>query len=151
MSAVVFSLQFLTVTCACGPKVCDGLIPKGGIHSSGGFGVAAVRVVEVELPNKAVALVRAADLDEGGQVAEKVGWKETFDLGEVSGTREGITRAIRSGLEKVAPSKTTVELGIQLAVKNGKLTGLIVEGKADASLKVTLEWAKESSADGPAA
>lgn len=111
----------------------------------------AVRVVEVELPNKTVALVRAEDLDEGGQVAEKVGWKETFDLGEVSGTLEGIARAIRSGLEKVAPSKTTVELGIQLAVKNGKLTGLIVEGKADASLKVTLEWGKESSADGPAA
>ncbi len=112
----------------------------------------AVRVVEVELPNKTVALVRAVDLDdEGGQVAEKVGWKETFDLGEVSGTLEGIARAIRSGLEKVAPSKTTVELGIQLAVKNGKLTGLIVEGKADASLKVTLEWGKESSADGPAA
>lgn len=111
----------------------------------------AVRVVEVELPNKTVALVRAADLDEGGQVAEKVGWKETFDLSEVSGTLEGIARAIRSGLEKVAPLKTTVELGIQLAVKNGKLTGLIVEGKADASLRVTLEWGGESSADDPAA
>ena len=33
-------------------------------------------------------------------------------------------------MEKVTPSKTTVELGIELAVKNGKLTGLIVEGEA---------------------
>jgi len=46
----------------------------------------AVRVVEVVLPNQAVALVRAADLDEGGQVAEKVGWKDTFDFADVSGT-----------------------------------------------------------------
>jgi len=45
----------------------------------------------------------------------------------------------------------TVELGIQLAIKNGKLTGLIVEGKADASLKVTLEWGKQPSGDVPAA
>jgi hypothetical protein len=33
-----------------------------------------------------------------------------------------------------------VELGIQLAVKNGKLTALLVEGKADVSLTVMLEW-----------
>jgi hypothetical protein len=108
----------------------------------------ASRVVEVVLPNKAVALVRAADLDEGGQVAEKVGWKDTFDFADVSKTLEGIAEAIRSGLEKVTPSKTTVELGIELAVKNGKLTGLLVEGGGKASLKVTLEWAKEPSGDG---
>ena len=111
----------------------------------------AVRVVEVVLPNQAVALVCAADLDQGGQVAEKVGWKDTFDFANVSGTLEGVAQAVRSGLEKVAPSKTTVELGIQLAIKNGKLTGLIVEGKADASLKVTLEWDKQPSGDVPAA
>ena len=76
----------------------------------------------------------------GGQVAEKVGWKDAFDFAQVSGTLEGVAQAIRSGLVKVTPSKTTVELGIQLAVKNGKLTGLLVEGQADVSLKVTLEW-----------
>ena len=100
----------------------------------------AVRVVEVVLPNKAVALVRATDLDDGGRVAEKVGWQDVFSFEGVSGTLEGIAQAVRSGLEKVTPSKTTVELGIELAVKNGKLTGLIVEGDAKASLKVTLEW-----------
>jgi hypothetical protein len=110
----------------------------------------AVRVVEVVLPNQTVALVRAADLDEGGQVAEKVGWKDTFDFADVSGTLEGIAQAVRSGLEKVTPSKTRVELGIELAVKNGKLTALIVEGQADVSLEVTLEWGKELSADVPA-
>jgi hypothetical protein len=106
----------------------------------------AVRVVEVVLPNNAVALVQAADLDEGGQVAEKVGWRDVFDFEGVSGTLEGIAQAVRSGLEKVTPSRTTVELGIELAVKNGKLTGLIVEGDASASLKVTLEWGGQAEA-----
>jgi hypothetical protein len=116
----------------------------------------AVRVVEVVLPNKAVALVRATDLDEatdlddeGGQVAQKVGWRDVFDFEGVSGTLEGIAQAVRSGLEKVTPSRTTVELGIELAVKNGKLTGLIVEGDASASLKVTLEWGGQAESGVP--
>jgi hypothetical protein len=103
----------------------------------------ASRVVEVLLPNKSVALVQVEDLDESGQIAEKVGWKDTFDLAGVSVTLEGIAQAIRSGLVTVAPSETEVELGIKLAVKNGKLTGLVVEGQAEASLKVTLKWDSE--------
>jgi hypothetical protein len=105
-----------------------------------------VTVVAVRLPNEAVALVRAVDLD--GQAAEKVAWRETYSLADVSETLEGIAQAIRSGLEKVTPSKTTVEFGIDVALKNGKLTGLVVEGEANASLKVTLEWGPDRSADG---
>jgi len=98
------------------------------------------RILKVALPNNTVALVQAVELDEDEGVAEKVDWKDTFDFGHVSGTLEGVAQAIRSGLEKVMPAKTTVELGIELAVKNGQLTGLIVNGKANASLKVALEW-----------
>ena len=106
-----------------------------------------VRVVEVVLPNGATALVRATDLDADAQVAQKVGWKDILSFEGVSGTLEGIAQAVRSGLEKATPSKTTVELGIELAVKSGKLTGLIVEGDADASLKVTLEWGGQAEDD----
>lgn len=101
-------------------------------------------VVEVMLPNRTVALVQAADLDEGGGGgAEKVGWKDTFDFTHVSGTLEGVAQAIRSGLDKVAPAKTTVQLGIALAVKNGMLTGMLVDGQAHATLTVTLQWGSD--------
>lgn len=107
----------------------------------------AARVVEVVLPNGTVALVQAQDLDnDGGQVAEKVAWADSFDFAHVSGTLEGVAHAIRSGLRKTVPTKTTVELGIQLAVKNGKLTALLVEGKADVSLKITLQWGRDGVA-----
>ena len=109
----------------------------------------SVRVVEVLLPNKTVALVQAADLDGGGYYAEKVGRKDIFDSADVSRTLDGIAQAVLSGLEKVTPSKTTVELGIQLALKNGKLTGLVVEGKAEASLTVTFEWDRSSQPMAP--
>ena len=107
----------------------------------------ATRVVETKLPNGTMALVQAADHDEGGRHADKAGRNDVFDFKNVSGTLEGVAEAVRAGLATVMPSKTTVELGIQLAIKNGKLTGLIVEGKAEASLTVTLEWDKDSSAD----
>jgi len=108
------------------------------------------RVVEVVLPNQAVALVRVADLDEQrpAGTAEKVGWKDHFDFEDVSRTLEGVAQAIRSGLEKARPVRTTVELGIELAVKNGKLTGMLVEGEASASLKVTLEWGSDQPGSG---
>jgi hypothetical protein len=102
-------------------------------------------VVEVLLPNNTVALVRVAETDGADGSAQKVGAKEIFDLDQVSGTLEGIAQAVRSGLEKAKPSKTTVELGLQLTVKSGKLTSLLVEGQADASLKVTLEWTNAPS------
>jgi hypothetical protein len=103
-------------------------------------------VVEVMLPNGVTALVQAVDEDGGGQ-AEKVGWTDAFDFDQVSGMLAGIAEAIRSGLSKAAPAKTTVELGIELAVKNGHLTGLLVNGRADTSLKVTLEWTRKPAGD----
>ena len=108
----------------------------------------ASRVVEVVLPNNTVALVQVAEPEGAGGPAEKIGWKDTFDFEHVSGTLEGIAQAIRSGLTKAAPAKTTVELGLELAVKNGKLTGMLVEGQASATLRVTLEWGGEPSPGG---
>ena len=44
------------------------------------------------------------------------------------------------------PSWTGVELR-ELAVGNGELTGMLVEGAAGASLKVTPEWAGDNPLD----
>src|SRR5580698_6071872 len=52
----------------------------------------ASRVVEVVLPNNRVALVQAAEMDDDGGPAEKVGWKDTFDFEQVCGTLEGIAQ-----------------------------------------------------------
>ena len=98
------------------------------------------RVVEVGLPNGTIALVQATELVEPEPIAEKVGWKDALDFTHVSGTLEGVTQSIRSGLAKARPERMTVELGIDLAVKNGVLTAMLVDGEASASLRVTLEW-----------
>lgn len=84
---------------------------------------------------------------EGAPVAdEKVGWQDFLDCEQVSGTLEGVAQVIRSGLEKVKPSRTGVGLRV-LAVRSGKVTGMLVEGAASASLKVTPEWAGDKPVD----
>jgi hypothetical protein len=55
---------------------------------------------------------------------------------------DDFTSGLRTALSKVAPDKTTVEISIGFAMKSGQLTALFVEGKAEGSVKVTLEWDK---------
>lgn len=98
------------------------------------------RIVEVSLPNGATALVRAVDA--GG--ATKTNALSKFDFDDVGRTLEGLAEAVKASLVKVAPKKVTVELGVELAVKSGKLTGLLVEGEGSGSLKVTLEWSDDT-------
>lgn len=100
-------------------------------------------VVEVSLPNGAVALVQARQFDGGG--ATKTGFGK-LDFDGVTRTLEGITEAVRSAVAKAAPSKVSVELGLELAVKSGVLVGLIVDGESSGSFTVTLEWEHHSHA-----
>jgi len=109
----------------------------------------ADKVVEFVPSDATVALGRLADLDENGAsaAADKVGWKDLVDCEPVPGTLEGVAQIIRSGPQKVRPTPRVVEPGIELAVRNGELTGMLVGGTASASLKVSPEWAGDRLAD----
>ncbi len=102
------------------------------------------QVVEVTLPNGAVALVQARQVDGGGATKTAFG---KLDFDGVTATLAGVTDAVRAAVAKAAPSKVSVELGLELAVKSGVLVGLIVDGESKGSLTVTLEW--ERGGDGP--
>lgn len=96
------------------------------------------RVIEVSLPNGATALVRATDVD--GGASPKSALANRFDFDEVAATMSGMSEAIRSALTAAAPDQVTVDLGLEMAVKAGKLTALVVEGAGAASLSVRLTW-----------
>ncbi len=53
---------------------------------------------------------------------------------------EAIAGQLAQAWEKVKPSEAKVELGLQITAKSGKLSALIVDGGADASLKLVLTW-----------
>ena len=106
-----------------------------------GIGVES-KIVDVALPNGAVALVRARQLDSSG--ATKTGFGK-LDFDNVAKTLEGVTEAVRKAVDKAALSKVSVELGVELAVKSGALVGLIVDGESTGSLTVALEWERRDS------
>lgn len=103
------------------------------------------KVVEVTLPNGAVVLVQARQVDVGGATKTGLG-KLNFD--SVAKTLEGVTEVVRGAVVKAAPSKVSVELGLELAVKSGALVGLIVDGESTGSLTVTLEWERGAASEG---
>lgn len=53
---------------------------------------------------------------------------------------EAIANKLTSVFRQLGPGKAAVEFGIQLSVKEGKLTGLLVGASGEASLKISLEW-----------
>jgi Trypsin-co-occurring domain 1 len=94
-------------------------------------------IVEVEFPNGVTALVQAVDAGGGAVKTARPGKP---DLSAVIGTLEGMSMAVKSALSKAAPDKASVEFGLELAVRAGALTAMLVGAEGNASLRVTLEW-----------
>lgn len=101
------------------------------------------QVVEMTLPNGSTALARVTLID--GVGSTKTGAIPRFDFADVGKTLEGLAQTIEASLAKVAPDRVTVALGLELAVKNGVLSGLVVEGAGTGSIAVTLEWDRNGS------
>jgi hypothetical protein len=94
------------------------------------------RVVDAQLPGGGTISVRAVSL--GG--AQDVGALEALDFKDVTATIERVAEAIGGALKQASPQKASVSFGIEVALKAGKLTSLLVEGHGKATLDITLEW-----------
>jgi len=68
----------------------------------------------------------------------------SFD--EINFVLEAVSRNIMGTLEKVKPTKASVEFGVDMGVEAGKLTTLLVKGAGSANLKIKLEWDAEVQA-----
>ncbi|UQU68187.1 hypothetical protein COUCH_18720 [Couchioplanes caeruleus] len=51
-----------------------------------------------------------------------------------------IATSVRAGLDRVQPSRATVEFGLDVSMESGQATALIVKGTGSAHVTVTLEW-----------
>ncbi|WP_140158045.1 CU044_2847 family protein [Micromonospora sp. NBS 11-29] len=63
----------------------------------------------------------------------------------VRDTVEAVAAELGQVWERVKPSEASVEFGLALTAKAGKLTGLLVEADGQASLTVTLTWKRPES------
>jgi hypothetical protein len=101
-----------------------------------------VEVVEVALPNGQTMLARVHAVD--GRPRD-IGLGEQLSLTEVTQTLHGVGAAVLDTLDHLQPGQASVEFGLDLAVRSGRLTGLLVEGGATATLRVTLQWTRQEA------
>ncbi|MET8469522.1 CU044_2847 family protein [Streptomyces sp. NPDC006422] len=52
----------------------------------------------------------------------------------------GVARSLARPLRAVRPDEVSVEFGVELTAKAGKVVGLLADGEAKAGIKVTLTW-----------
>jgi hypothetical protein len=104
-----------------------------------------VDVVEVTLPSGQTMLARVHTTDPVDAGPSDIGLAEQLSFAGVTETLQQIGSAVVSALVQVRPERASVEFGLDLAVKSGKLTGLLVDGTANATLKVTLDWQRTAA------
>ena len=63
-----------------------------------------------------------------------------LDFGSVAAEIGALARTIARPIAEIKPSHVTVEFGCSLRVQAGTFSALLVNGSADASIKVSLEW-----------
>lgn len=90
-------------------------------------------------------LVRAGDTEFFVEVAEgsgpqTVGIADALSFDGVRATVEAIGDQLAAAWDRVRPDEATVEFGLNLTAKTGKLTGMLIEGGGDAALRITLTW-----------
>ena len=86
-----------------------------------------------------------AELAEGGG-PQTVASDRVLSFEGVRDTVEAIAGQLGQVWEKVQPSEASVEFGLALTARAGKLTGLLVEADGGASLVVTLTWKRPEAA-----
>lgn len=99
------------------------------------------KVVELELPGGAPLLVHAeqfGDAPDGGPT--DVGLREALRLDAVTDAIKGMATAVHDAVDELRPEVVEVEIGLDLAMKNGRVLAMLVDAETSASIKVRLEW-----------
>ena len=74
-----------------------------------------------------------------------------LDFDDVAKGVEGLCLSLGAVLKKVAPTKASIEFSVGITAKSGKLTALLLDGAAEGSIKVSLEWSADPASGTPAA
>ena len=105
----------------------------------------------------AVERLLAVKLDDGATMViavEQVGSTLVADtsiitkLSNITSSIEHVSRSVLDAVRRAGPGKATVELGFGLAIESGQVVALFGKGRGEASIKVTLEWARDSAEHG---
>jgi hypothetical protein len=93
-------------------------------------------VVPIEVEGGTSVALRVTPLGDAGDVNAL----DKLKLDDVAATIKAIADTLGAAVKEATPDKASVEFGLELALKSGKLVSLITDAGATATLKVSLEW-----------
>ncbi|MER5528361.1 CU044_2847 family protein [Streptomyces sp. NPDC002677] len=107
----------------------------------------ATRIARVRLPDGTPVWARISGAEELAVPSGELSFTDTGFADRVEATVEslnslvgGVARSLAEPLRAVRPDEVSVEFGIELTAKAGKVVGLLADGEAKAALTVTLTW-----------
>jgi hypothetical protein len=113
----------------------------------------STRVARIQLPDGTPVWARISGAEElsapssGGLSYTDTGFAERVEASveSLQSLITGVARSLSGPLRAVRPDEVSVEFGIELTAKAGKVVGLLADGEAKAAITVTLTW----NGDGP--
>ncbi|MFZ3559781.1 CU044_2847 family protein [Streptomyces sp. BH055] len=106
------------------------------------------RVARIALPDGTPVWARiSGEAEELGLREGELSYSDTGFTDRVEASVEslhalvtGVARSLARPLRAVRPDEVSVEFGVELTAKAGKVVGLLADGEAKAGIKVTLTW-----------
>jgi hypothetical protein len=110
------------------------------------MGQEATQVARIVLPDGTPVWARIsgpAELPAPGELAySDTGFTERVEASveSLNSLVTGVARSLAEPLRAVRPDEVSVQFGIELTAKAGKVVGLLADGEAKAGITVTLTW-----------
>ncbi|MDQ0583409.1 CU044_2847 family protein [Streptomyces rishiriensis] len=105
------------------------------------------RVARIALPDGTPVWARISGTGELTAPSGRLSYSDTGFAERVEASVEslhalvtGVARSLAEPLRAVRPDEVSVEFGIELTAKAGKVVGLLADGEAKAGITVTLTW-----------
>ncbi|MFC9430819.1 CU044_2847 family protein [Streptomyces sp. NPDC056987] len=111
------------------------------------MGDGEANVTRIEMPDGTPVWARISGAEElsrpsGGLVYSDTGFADQVQarVESLQGVVTSVARSLVGPLRAVRPDEVSIEFGIELTAKSGKVVGLLADGEAKGGIKVTLTW-----------
>ena len=99
------------------------------------------KIVPVILSDNSKIFIEVVDTGQTGESQEReVFGNKTASFSELKSSITGISKELLEVVKDIAPSKASIEFGVEIGFETSGLTAVIVKGTSKANLKITLEW-----------
>lgn len=116
------------------------------------MGDSEARITRIEMPDGTPVWARISGAEElarpepgGGPTYTDTGFGDLTDrvqarVESLQSVVTSVARSLAVPLRAVRPDEVSVEFGIELTAKSGKVVGLLADGEAKGAIKITLTW-----------